>query len=124
MCLHVYIYIHIHSDGVIEASLDHEAGCLVSNEVADLYLTDEPQRAFHRRIVFCLDVHNDAVRSMRYPPADYKKMLLADAAAAAASASRSSGGGGGDKDKKKKEEEEEPDIDQIIKEIEDEMDEV
>jgi 26S proteasome regulatory subunit N3 len=111
---------------VIEATLDHEGGFLVSSEVADLYRTDEPQRAFHRRIVFCLDVHNDSVRAMRYPPADYKRMLLADAAAAAAAAKP--GGEGGDKagpgKKKKEEEEEEPDIDQIIKEIEDEMDEV
>ena len=26
----------------------------------------EPQKAFHKRIAFCLDVHNEAVKSMRY----------------------------------------------------------
>lgn len=29
-------------------------------------MTKEPQEAFHRRISFCLDVHNEAVRAMRY----------------------------------------------------------
>lgn len=62
-------------DGVIEATIDHESGCLTSNEVIDIYSTEEPQKAFHRRIAFCLDVHNEAVKSMRYPPDAYKKEL-------------------------------------------------
>lgn len=62
-------------DGVIEAYLDHENGWLTSSEVVDVYSTDEPQKAFHRRITFCLDVHNDAVKAMRYPPDAYKKEL-------------------------------------------------
>lgn len=33
------------------------------------------QQAFHKRITFCLDVHNEAVRAMRYPPNAYKKEL-------------------------------------------------
>ena len=37
-------------------------------DVVDLYSTEEPQKAFHKRIAFCLDVHNEAVKSMRYPP--------------------------------------------------------
>lgn len=32
-------------------------------------------QAFHKRITFCLDVHNEAVRAMRYPPNAYKKEL-------------------------------------------------
>lgn len=35
-------------DGVIEAKIDHENGCLSSHEVLDLYSTEEPQRAFHK----------------------------------------------------------------------------
>lgn len=35
-------------DGVIEATLDHESGWLSSNEVIDVYSTQEPQKAFHR----------------------------------------------------------------------------
>lgn len=34
-------------------------------------------QAFHKRITFCLDVHNEAVRAMRYPPNAYKKELNA-----------------------------------------------
>lgn len=30
-----------------------------SVEVADVYSTQEPQKAFHARIAFCLDIHND-----------------------------------------------------------------
>jgi 26S proteasome regulatory subunit N3 len=62
-------------DGVIDAALDHENGWLVSREAADMYATEEPQKAFHRRIAFCLDVHNEAVKSMRYPPDAYKKQI-------------------------------------------------
>ena len=43
-----------------------------SNEVADIYNTIEPQKAFHRRIVFCLDVHNEALKAMQYPPDAHK----------------------------------------------------
>ena len=46
-------------DGGIEASIDHEGGWLASKEVADVYSTEEPQAAFHARVAFCLDVHNE-----------------------------------------------------------------
>mmetsp|Transcript_21129 Transcript_21129/g.34201 ORF Transcript_21129/g.34201 Transcript_21129/m.34201 type:complete len:530 (+) Transcript_21129:45-1634(+) len=62
-------------DGVLEAEIDPENGWLVGKEVADAYATDEPQRAFHQRVAFCLDVHNEAVKAMRYPPNAYKKEL-------------------------------------------------
>jgi 26S proteasome regulatory subunit N3 len=39
---------------------------LVSKEVADAYVTAEPQQAFHARAAFCMDIHNEAVRAMRY----------------------------------------------------------
>ena len=35
-------------------------------QVTDVYSTGEPQAAFHARIAFCLDLHNEAVKSMRY----------------------------------------------------------
>lgn len=58
-----------------------------------------------RRIAFCLDVHNDAVKSMRYPPDDIYK-----------------------KDKKNKQDGDKPDseektIEELIKEMEDDFDE-
>lgn len=49
-------------DGVLEASLNHEAGYMSGKDVADVYTTGEPQAAFDRRIRFCLDVHNEAVK--------------------------------------------------------------
>ena len=39
-------------DGVIDATIDHDEGVLMSNEAIDLYATEEPQRAFHARIGF------------------------------------------------------------------------
>ena len=58
---------------------------------------------WNRRIAFCLDVHNEAVKSMRYPPDDIYK-----------------------KDQKKagdKPEQEEKTIEELIKEMEDDFDE-
>ena len=46
-------------DGGIEASIDHEGSWLASKELADVYSTEEPQAAFHARVAFCLDVHNE-----------------------------------------------------------------
>ena len=54
-------------DGGIEASIEHEGGWLASKELADVYSTEEPQAAFHARVAFCLDVHNE-VRPP-HPPA-------------------------------------------------------
>jgi len=92
-------------DGVIDATLDHANGFLLSNDQADLYSTVEPQKAFHkfvrasfffspfsffsefsrsllsptfppflRRIAFTLDVHNEAIKAMKYPPDAYRKV--------------------------------------------------
>ena len=55
--------------------------------------------------MFCLDVHNDAVKSMRYPPTVSATAAPAD-------------------EKKKPGDEEDKTIDEMIKEIEDEMDEM
>ncbi|CAI5734872.1 unnamed protein product [Peronospora destructor] len=62
-------------DGVIDAVIDHENGWLQLKETVNVYTTDDPQTAFQRRITFCLDVHNEAVKAMRYPPDAYKKDL-------------------------------------------------
>lgn len=63
-----YICARAICDGVIEAKID--SGCLCTKSMLDIYSSDEPQKAFHRRIAFCLDVHNEAVKSMRYPSAE------------------------------------------------------
>ena len=62
-------------DGVIEATLDPEKGYMRSKETSDIYCTREPQLAFHQRISFCLDLHNQSVKAMRYPPKSYGKDL-------------------------------------------------
>lgn len=62
-------------DGVIEATLDPQGGFMRSKESTDIYCTKEPQNAFHQRISFCLDLHNQSVKAMRYPPKAYGKEL-------------------------------------------------
>lgn len=55
-------------DGIIEGQLDHDAGTLVSATAPNVYSTAEPAETFQQRIAFCLDVHSESVRAMRYPP--------------------------------------------------------
>lgn len=62
-------------DGVIEATLDPERSIMRSKETSDIYSTREPQLAFHQRITFCLNLHNQSVKAMRYPPKSYGKDL-------------------------------------------------
>ena len=78
-------------DGVIDATIDHENGYMKSKvsetgvfsikkaqrltkpmvkmptpvqfqENVDIYSTNEPQVAFHQRISFCLNLHNESVK--------------------------------------------------------------
>jgi 26S proteasome regulatory subunit N3 len=53
-------------DGSIAAVLDHEKQVLRSCANSDVYVTKEPQDAFHARTAFCMDIHNEAVKAMRY----------------------------------------------------------
>jgi 26S proteasome regulatory subunit N3 len=62
-------------DGVIEATIDHENGFVQSKENVDIYSTTEPQHAFHQRVTFCLELHNQCVKAMRFPPKSYNKEL-------------------------------------------------
>lgn len=71
-----YIIAKAVRDGVIEASLDHHDGYMQSKENIDIYSTKEPQEAFHHRITFCLDIHNQSVKAMRYPPKSYNKDMV------------------------------------------------
>jgi 26S proteasome regulatory subunit N3 len=57
-----YIVAKAIRDGVIEASLNHEKGYMQSKELLDVYATQEPQEAFHERIMFCMSLHNDSVK--------------------------------------------------------------
>lgn len=60
-------------DGNVDAVIDHAAKVMYSKETTDVYSTTEPQDAFHMRIAFCMDTHNEAVKAMRYPPKEAKK---------------------------------------------------
>jgi len=60
-------------DGSIDASIDHSKGYIQSNDNIDVYSTNEPQQNFHQSIQFCLQVHNEAVKAMRYPPESWKQ---------------------------------------------------
>ncbi|CAB4290892.1 unnamed protein product [Prunus armeniaca] len=65
-------------DGAIDATLDHTNGWMVSKETGDIYSTNEPQAAFDTRIAFCLNLHNDAVRALRFPPNSHKEKESAE----------------------------------------------
>ena len=54
-------------DGVIEATINHQKGFMQSKELLDVYSTKLPQTEFDQRIKFCLSLHNDSVKAMRYP---------------------------------------------------------
>merc|ERR1712228_384801 len=62
-------------DGVIDATINHEESYVYSHDSSDIYISMEPSNAFHRRIAYCLTMHNDAVRGMRFLPDAYKKTL-------------------------------------------------
>ncbi|XP_057533081.1 probable 26S proteasome non-ATPase regulatory subunit 3 [Amaranthus tricolor] len=65
-------------DGAIDATLDHKNGWMLSKETGDIYSTTEPQSAFDSRIAFCLNMHNEAVRALRYPPNSHKEKESAE----------------------------------------------
>lgn len=65
-------------DGAIDATIDHANGWMVSKETGDVYSTNEPQFAFNSRIAFCLNMHNEAVRALRFPPNSDKEKESAE----------------------------------------------
>jgi len=58
-------------DGVIEASINHSEGYLKTKDVCNVYQTTEPQKAFHSRIEFCMNISKNSVMAMRFPPKSY-----------------------------------------------------
>ena len=64
-------------DGVIDGIINHEGQFLECKEGQEIYSTIEPSVAFNRRIQWCLETHNTAVKGLRYPEDAYansKKM--------------------------------------------------
>uniref|UniRef100_A0A1I7Z7H0 PCI domain-containing protein n=1 Tax=Steinernema glaseri TaxID=37863 RepID=A0A1I7Z7H0_9BILA len=64
-------------DGTIDASIsadnDSSERYMQSNETEDIYRTVEPQLHYDTRIKYCLELHNQAVKALRYPPNIYAK---------------------------------------------------
>ncbi len=62
-------------DGVIEATLDHQNGHMVTNPQRDAYSTTEPSEAFHARIEALLGLRDECVMAMRYPMNKHRQEL-------------------------------------------------
>eukprot|EP00802_Teleaulax_amphioxeia_P006148 Tamp_06152.p1 GENE.Tamp_06152~~Tamp_06152.p1 ORF type:complete len:547 (+),score=192.71 Tamp_06152:68-1642(+) len=61
-----YIVAKCIQDGVIDATIDHQGQTMMSKANLDIYSTSDPQVQLHKRVAFCLDMHNQAVKAMRY----------------------------------------------------------
>lgn len=72
-----YIVAKAIRDNVIEGFIDHEQSVLKSKPLEDAYTTFDPQQAISKRINFCMDLRNDAVRAMQ-PQVDRKVENPAD----------------------------------------------
>nr|ODN97792.1 26S proteasome regulatory subunit N3 [Cryptococcus depauperatus CBS 7855] len=70
-----YIVAKAIKDGVIDATIDPHGGYMQSKVSKDIYETDEPQKQFYKRVQYCTQVYNDAIRAMRYPPNAHRKEL-------------------------------------------------
>ncbi|KRY53037.1 26S proteasome non-ATPase regulatory subunit 3, partial [Trichinella britovi] len=73
-----YVMAKAIEEGLIDAEVNHERGFLQSREVYDLYATIEPQNQFHTRINFCLELYNQAMKAMRFPPKSYNSAETAE----------------------------------------------
>ncbi|KJA18425.1 hypothetical protein HYPSUDRAFT_45276 [Hypholoma sublateritium FD-334 SS-4] len=63
-------------DGVIEGRIVHEKGWMECGSQKSGY-GPEVSEVFGRRIAFCLDLHNQSVKAMRYPLNAHRKELAA-----------------------------------------------
>ncbi|KAG1649710.1 26S proteasome non-ATPase regulatory subunit 3 [Nymphon striatum] len=52
-----------------------DAEYIVAKKTLIYIALGEPQEAFHQRITFCLDIHNQSVKAMRFPAKSYHKDL-------------------------------------------------
>ena len=60
-------------DGVIDATINHDEQFIQSLPQTDVYNSNEPQAMLHKRIKFCMDTRNDAVKALVYPPKEDKR---------------------------------------------------
>lgn len=62
-------------ENIISATLNHESAELLSSVPVDIYSSDVPQKGFHERIKFCLELRNESVRAMRFPEDTGRKAI-------------------------------------------------
>uniref|UniRef100_A0A915CBY4 PCI domain-containing protein n=1 Tax=Parascaris univalens TaxID=6257 RepID=A0A915CBY4_PARUN len=66
-------------DGSIEAVITFDTDVsdryMQSKETEDIYRTTEPQTHFDTRIRYCLELHNQAVKALRYPANSHKGVV-------------------------------------------------
>merc|ERR1712115_549566 len=55
-------------DGVISAKIDYQNRFVESADTVDVYSTSQPYTDYAQRIKFCLEIRNQAVKNLRYPP--------------------------------------------------------
>lgn len=60
-------------DGVIEAQINHDEQYISSLPIADVYSTNDPQALLNKRIKFCIDLRNDAIKALAHAPSEDKK---------------------------------------------------
>jgi 26S proteasome regulatory subunit N3 len=60
-------------DGVIDAIINRDEGFMQSRETSDIYTSNDPQHLLNKRIKFCMDLHNDAVKALEYPQKEDKR---------------------------------------------------
>lgn len=41
--------------------------------MTDVYTSNDPQSILHKRIRFCMELHNDAVKALEFPPKEDKR---------------------------------------------------
>lgn len=51
-------------DGVIDAVLNHDKQWMESLPITDVYASNDPQFMLDKRIRFCMDLHNDAIKGL------------------------------------------------------------
>ena len=73
-----YIVAKAIRDGVVEARIDHAGGFMESRPMVNVYNTTEPYEQFHKRIEFCINIRNDAVKAMRFPEKEVVPDVLKD----------------------------------------------
>ena len=60
-------------DGVIDATINHDEQFIQSLAQTDVYSTNEPQNILHKRVKFCMETRNDAVKALVYPQKEDKR---------------------------------------------------